>query len=100
MNSLFTEDIWERTHDDRDGNILLVTIIEQCFCFLALAFATQINHLLKTVDHTPHTSLWLSVAYIVIFSPPADAPTPDEFSHHHRDTRDTPIPFWCEMVRQ
>ena len=100
MNYLFTEDIWERTHDDRDRKILPVTTIERLFCFRPLAFATRINHLLKTVDHTPHTSLWPSVAYIVIVSPPADAPTPDEFSHHHRDTRDTPIPFRCETVHK
>ena len=62
MNSLFTEDIWERTHDDRDGKILLVTTIDQFFCFRPLAFATRINHLLKTIDHTPHTSLWPSIA--------------------------------------
>ena len=70
------------------------------FCFRLLAFAMQINHPLKTVDHTPHTSLWPSVAYIVIVSPPADAQTPDDFSYHHRDTRDTPIPFRCKTVRK
>ena len=98
MNYLFTEDIWERTNYDRDGNILLVRSIERFFCFRPLAFATRIKHLLKTVDHTPHTSLWSSVAYIVIVSPPMDAPTPDEFSHHHCDTCDTPILFRCETV--
>ena len=76
MNALFTEDIWERTHDDRDGKILLVTTIERFFCFRPLAFATQINHLLKTVDNTPHTSLYPFVAYIAIIYPPDDAPKP------------------------
>ena len=33
MNSLFTDDIWERTHDDRDRKILLVTTIERFFLF-------------------------------------------------------------------
>ena len=33
MNSLFTEDIWERTHDDCDGKILLVTTIKRFFWF-------------------------------------------------------------------
>ena len=33
MNVLFTEDIWERTHDDCDGKILLVTTIERFFIF-------------------------------------------------------------------
>ena len=33
MNTLFTEDIWERTQDDRDGKILLVTTIERFFVF-------------------------------------------------------------------
>ena len=70
MNSLFTEDVWERTQDYRDGRILLVTTIERFFCFRPLAFATRIKHLLKTVDHTPHTSLWPSVTYIVIVYPP------------------------------
>ena len=100
MNSLFTEDIWERTHDDRDGKILLVTTIERFFRFRPLAFATRINHLLKTVDHTPHTLRWPSVAYIVIVSPPSDAPTPDEFYHHHRDTCDTPLPFRYKTVHK
>ena len=31
MNYLFTEDIWERTHYDRDGKILLVRSIERFF---------------------------------------------------------------------
>ena len=68
MNALFTEDIWERTHYDRDGKILLVRSIERFFCFRPLAFATRINHLLKTVDHTPHTSLWPSVSNAAITS--------------------------------
>ena len=96
MNALFTEDTWERTHNDRDGKILLVRSIERFFCSRPLALSTGINNLLKTVDHTPHTSLWPSVLYIAIASPPSDAPTPDKFSHHHRDTRDYPIPFWYE----
>ena len=100
MDYLFTEDIWERTHDDRDGKIFLVTIIERFFCFRPLAFSKQINHLLKTVDYIPHTSLWPSVAYTVIFSQFDDAPTPDEFSHHHRDTQNTPIPFRFETVHK
>ena len=40
MNYLFTEDIWERTHDDRDGKILRFTTIERFFCFRLLEFAT------------------------------------------------------------
>ena len=43
MNSLFTEDIWERTVYDRDGKILLVRSIERFSCFRPLAFATQKN---------------------------------------------------------
>ena len=46
MNSLYTEDFWERTHDNCDGKILRVTTIERFFCFRPLAFATQINNLL------------------------------------------------------
>ena len=45
MNFLFTEDILERTHDDRDRNILRVTTIEQ-FYFCPLEFVTRINNLL------------------------------------------------------
>ena len=33
MNALFTEDIWERTHDDRDGKIHRVTTIERFVLF-------------------------------------------------------------------
>ena len=93
MNSLFKEDIWKRTHDDCDGNIVLVTTIERFFCFRPLAFATRINHLFKNIDHTPNTSLWPSIAYIVIVYPPADAPTSDEFSHHYHGTYDNPLRF-------
>ena len=31
INSLFTEDFWERTHNDSDGKILRVTTIERFF---------------------------------------------------------------------
>ena len=40
INYLFTEDIWEITHDDRDRKILLVTTIERFFCYRLLEFAT------------------------------------------------------------
>ena len=100
MNSLFTEDILERTVYHRDGKILLVRNIEQLFCFCRPAYATRKEHLLKTVDHKPHTLLWTSIAYIVIVSPPADALTPDEFSHHHCVTRDTPILFRYKTVHK
>ena len=100
MNYLFTEDIWERTVYDRDRKMLLVRIIERFFCFRPLEFATQKKHLLKTVDHTPkHITMELHCLYCHFFSP-ADSPTPDEFSHHHHDTCDTPILFRCETVHK
>ena len=45
-NSLFTEDIWEITHDDCDGKILLVTTVKRFFCYRPLEFATRIKNLL------------------------------------------------------
>ena len=46
MNDLFTDDNWEKTHDDRDRKILRVTTIVQFFCFRPLEFATRKNNLL------------------------------------------------------